>query len=116
MILTEDQRKRGVGTARTLWPRDANGELHIPYVINADSKFIFYKNFTICQYHNDSNPYKPYIYNSLINITEYRINVISNRAFNPFVDNIISFSTHISWCQYTKTFEFYKRNEFKNQM
>ena len=39
MILTEEQRKRGVPDGVTLWPR-VSGEVEIPFVLNPDCKFI----------------------------------------------------------------------------
>ena len=37
MLLTDEQRKRGVGTIRTLWKE--NGIMHIPYQIDSSSKY-----------------------------------------------------------------------------
>ena len=39
MILSDEQRKRGVGSTRILWPK-VNGELDIPYTIKNDSKLL----------------------------------------------------------------------------
>ena len=40
MLLTDEQRKRGVSIARILWKE--NGIIHIPYQIDSTSKYFFY--------------------------------------------------------------------------
>ena len=39
MMVTDDQRKRGVGLNIKLW-KDANGLVHIPYIIDSGSKSV----------------------------------------------------------------------------